>query len=159
MCESYNRSSSDRTKQPCQRSRLSDCSDAPTLYRRKVEEAVSIPIDYSGKSLKILALPRERRVLCIINGLEKGLGKSRCIQFQWVSGLPPKPSNSGTASTGLTSPMARGACLRRRPAQADPRNDLCNKRRKLMERWATYCCSPPAMAGKAVVALVLDDSR
>jgi integrase len=29
----------------------------------------------------------------------------------------------------------------------DPRNDLFNKRRKLLEQWATYCCSPPAAAG------------
>lgn len=27
------------------------------------------------------------------------------------------------------------------------RTDLFNKRRKLMEQWATYCCSPPAATG------------
>ena len=39
------------------------------------------------------------------------------------------------------------------------RTDLFNKRRKLMEQWAAYCCSPPAMAGKTVVPWRLDDFR
>jgi hypothetical protein len=57
------------------------------------------------KLLKTLALPRGARVSSIINDLEKGLGKSRCILFQWVSGLTPKPfSNTGTMPTALPSP-------------------------------------------------------
>ena len=28
------------------------------------------------------------------------------------------------------------------------RADLFNKRRKLMEQWAAYCCSPPAVTGR-----------
>ena len=39
------------------------------------------------------------------------------------------------------------------------RNDLFNKRRKLLEQWAAYCCSPPAMAGKPVVPWRLHDLR
>ena len=39
------------------------------------------------------------------------------------------------------------------------RTDLFNNRRKLMEQWAAYCCSPPAMAGKTVVPWRLDDFR
>jgi hypothetical protein len=38
-----------------------------------------------------LALPTGPRVSSIINSLEKGLGKPRCIRFQSVSGLLPKP--------------------------------------------------------------------
>jgi integrase len=30
------------------------------------------------------------------------------------------------------------------------RTDLFNKRRKLMEQWATYCCSPSAVTGAVV---------
>jgi len=39
----------------------------------------------------LLALPREPSVSNAINDLEKGLGETRCVTFQCVSGSPPKP--------------------------------------------------------------------
>ena len=37
------------------------------------------------------------------------------------------------------------------------RTDLFNKRRKLMEQWATYCCSPPAAPARWCRCAVHDD--
>ena len=120
-------------------------------------EGLALPIGtpiakYRGSSC-ILALPREVPQAFSHNDL------CRLPTPYWLDPMPRVSSAVTNAPTALTSPTARGACLRRRPAQAYRRTDLCNKRRKLMEQWATYCCSPPAMAGKAVVPLVLDDSR
>jgi hypothetical protein len=57
--------------------------------------------------LKSLALPRGARVSSNINSLEKGLGKTRCITFQGVSGSPPKPQRDhGTPDVGGSIPDA-----------------------------------------------------
>jgi hypothetical protein len=68
------------------------------------------------------------------NGLAEGLGKSRCIRFQCVSGLPPKPLSlialravaappavrHGNAPTAFTSPTARRRA-KPRPERRSPR--------------------------------------
>ena len=52
-------------------------------FRRKTQTI-------SGRELTV-ALPRGTRVSSNINNLQKGLGRTRCITFQCVSGSPPKP--------------------------------------------------------------------
>ena len=94
-----------------------------------------------------VALPRGARVPSDINGLEKGLGKSRCIQFQWVSGLPPKPSsNTGTAPTALTSPTARGRALdedQRTPLSPSSADDIARENAEARMQAAARCCRNP----------------
>ena len=75
-----------------------------------------------------MALPRGARVPSKINVLEKGLGKSRCIQCQRVSALPPKPfSNIGTAPTALTSPRTRAIDDAATPLSPSPGDDIARK--------------------------------
>jgi hypothetical protein len=76
-------------------------------------------VAHSASSAAAAACGMTIRITLVIDALHlagaerwilEQLGKpSRCIQFQWVSGLPPKPSsNTSTTPTSFTSPTTAG---------------------------------------------------
>ena len=85
---------------------------------------------------RVVALPRGTRVSSKINSLEKGLGKTRCTQIQWGSGLPPKPSSTPAPRRAPSPRPQRGRAL-----DEDQRSPLSPSSADLN---GAHCCSPQA---------------